>query len=361
MADLPITKLMWLATLGIFDITVRGWLWECYKHDYSNGVAMEDSRCAQRIYFGEIALSLPFNPPKEEVNPNDLSFLFLGNSLSGYNHLDEMVLALFREQGGKGLNGHANTYNPPGEDFISHLDIANGKIGNYVWNGFGPTLKNWLKPDDEKKEDKDKKYWKWFIWQNSSLQPSYWDSPKSEKQEEFIQSAMAANTLNQKMATNFPDSNTLLMLTWAPKGPTSEAPDYEGYLVTQERINEGYRVYRATTSTRERPTYIAPVGLVYQAIYEDDVQAGILDPTNPASGGLFSKLYEDNFGHTTLMGSYIQALTVYASISGSDVRTITYQPPTDILPQDLVSMARERVQRTIDETAADGSVQYVWQ
>ena len=101
--------------------------------------------------------------------------------------------------------------------------------------------------------------------------------------------------------------------------------------------------------------------MVFETIYNDDLDAGIGDPADPNSGSLFAQMYEDDDEHTTLLGSYIQALTIYASITGKDVSKVQYKPPSQMVCPEMAAKARDLVSRTIQATLDDTSIRYPWQ
>ena len=142
------------------------------------------------------------------------------------------------------------------------------------------------------------------------------------------------------------------------------------FLTMQQKLAEGYRRYQNATSTRQRPTYIAPVGLVFQTIYNDLIQNQV-DPTN--DGTLFSSLYSPDGSHPSILGSYVTALTLHSSMTGLDPTTPTTTTTTttsairddqhwrpDSIPEDTARLVQDAVKRTLLETAASGFITYPW-
>jgi hypothetical protein len=151
-------------------------------------------------------------------------------------------------------------------------------------------------------------------------------------------------------------------MTWGSLGTHELYPDlYTDFITYQELVSEGYLQYVQATSTAERPTYVAPVGLVYRTIYNDDVLRGIENPAHEDSGSLFYKLYEKGDHHESLAGSYVITLTVYSTITGEDANSVSWKPPTRIMDDQLAAKLRDAVNRTIDYTVTNGIIRYPWQ
>ena len=124
----------------------------------------------------------------------------------------------------------------------------------------------------------------------------------------------------------------------------------------QTLLTEGYQHYRQATTTKDRKTYIAPVGLVFETIYHDVISRGD-DPTVP--GNLFFDLYAGDGSHPSLAGSYLAALTLYATITGKNP-----EHPTTWCHPKLASNVCQRIQnavrRTVLETYTSGVIVYPW-
>lgn len=283
----------------------------------------------------------------------DLNLLYLGNSYTGYNHLAELTVAV---AGGEGVNAHASCL--PGEDFASMVRMLNGEPGNEFFNGV-ELLSHLLLANGDALASH---YWKWVILQNISNQAGMWNTSDESLMSIYDESLQAAQNFNDIIQDNQPDSETLFLMTWGRLGTHEMYPDlYTDFLTSQDLISEGYLRYVNATSTAERPTYVAPVGLVYRTIYNDDVLAGIENPEDVASGSLFYKLYENGGDHESLAGSYIISLTVYSTITGEDANSVSWKPPTRIMDNGLAAKLRDAVNRTIEYTATNGIIRYPWQ
>ena len=137
----------------------------------------------------------------------------------------------------------------------------------------------------------------------------------------------------------------------------------------QESTAEGYRQYVAATSTPERPTYLAPVGLVFQTIYSDvqkkNTAAASIGGKNNAKdpsedpSTLFYQLLDAEGHHPALPGSYAAAVTIYATLTGKDATLLTRKPKK--LDETVAVKIRDAVRRTIQETADQKTIRYPWQ
>jgi hypothetical protein len=289
----------------------------------------------------------------EPFPAEDLNLLYVGNSNTGYNQLAESTVAV---SGGEGVN--ALDFWLSGEDLASMVRMLNGEPGNEFFNGID-TLSHLLLADGDALTSH---YWKWVILQNNSNQGGMWNSSDESLRSIFDESLQAARSFNDIIRDNQPDADTLFLMTWGQLGKHKDYPDlYTDFLTSQDLIGEGHLRYVNATSTAERPTYVAPVGLVYRTIYNDDVLAGIINPADEASGSLFYQLYEKDDHHPSLAGSYIIALTVYSTITGEDANGVSWKPPTMIMDHQLAAKLRDAVSRTIEHTATNGIIRYPWQ
>jgi hypothetical protein len=177
----------------------------------------------------------------------------------------------------------------------------------------------------------------------------------------FDDSLAAARALNNIAAEN--GAQTLFLMTWGHRhGDQERNPQlYPSFLTMQRYLAEGYMRYVKETYTKqeERQTFVAPVGLVFETIYNDDVEAGLI-PTHP--GTLFYELYSDDGSHPSLAGSYVAALTIYTTITGKNPKEVVWFPPTTT---NLGRVEYERIQdavsRTILETYASQAIEYPWE
>ncbi|CAB9505953.1 expressed unknown protein [Seminavis robusta] len=346
-----------VALRGQFDIRFGGGLWPCYDDDFDEGYTIYNSRCGERVFFGNVLNRMGQEFVGAEIEPfppDDLNVFYVGNSYTGYNQLAELTVGVFERDG---VNAEASFL--AGEDLASMVRMIHGGEGNYFFNG-GELLAHFLMSsgDDALAAHR----WKWIILQNISHQAGFWRSKNQELRDTFDESLEAAQTLNSLIIDSQPEAETIFMMTWGRMDLFEDYPDlYTDFLTSQNLITEGYLRYVEATSTPERPTYCAPVGLVYQSIYLEEKLAGIEEPHKADSGSLFYQLYENGGDHESLAGSYIIALTVYATITGNDAKLVTWKPPTRIMDEAMAERCRDAVSRTIKVTAEKGIIRYPWQ
>jgi hypothetical protein len=93
----------------------------------------------------------------------------------------------------------------------------------------------------------------------------------------------------------------------------------------QDNLTSGYLGYIIETTTEERPSWIAPVGVGFRHIY-DSILANGEDPLDPDS--LFYRLYTNDGSHPSLLGAYLSACVFYGSITGES--PIGLSPPSEL-------------------------------
>ena len=276
--------------------------------------------------------SIPF------YNDQNPSFLFIGNSYTSFNTLHQM----FGEVVKSGIPEWAdmvqtNAVSPGGRKLYEHwADYENGGV-----------VANLLAPQDTN-ENK----WKWVLLQDQSQIPGFyqWDYEGTE----FFKSKNGAIGLSG--ATREAGGQTMFYLTWGRRtGDSGNAQIYPDFLTMQGHLTEGYMRYRDATSTVDRPTYVAPVGLVFQTIHNDMVQEGI-EPTD--AGTLFTSLYTGDNSHPAPSGSYVAALTIFTSMTGLDPENIEFWP--EDLDESTARTLQNAVSRTILETFENGFIPYPW-
>jgi len=179
----------------------------------------------------------------------------------------------------------------------------------------------------------------WVILQDQSQIPSlgrtssYWQ-----------QSANAAVELNDLIEAK--SGETMFFLTWGRRdGDSSNLEQNPDFPTMQENLTDGYLGYIGKTSDEDRPTWIAPVGIGFQYIY-DDILANGEDPLDQDS--LFYRLYTNDGSHPSFLGAYLTACVFYGSITGES--TIGLAPPTQLSGEGDQEIA------TALQTAADAAV-----
>jgi hypothetical protein len=228
-----------------------------------------------------------------------VDLLMVGNSYTSVNDLPTLVKSLLQENADNDPVG-AYRYTVDAQYLVAHRDEALG------FSGEDNQLRKWLVTEP--------KNWTWVVLQEQSLVGSWVDA--------FAQwdySRDAAVQLNQMIAST--GGATIFFMTWGRRdGFDSQMPDF---LSMNKRLDIGYHRYAQATSTPERPTRVAPVGLAFQRVYEQNVLDGI-DPLT--SGADFHKLYGADGSHPSLQGSYLAACVLYATMTGRDPRLLVFAP-----------------------------------
>ena len=124
-------------------------------------------------------------------------------------------------------------------------------------------------------------------------------------------------------------ANTILYMTWGRKNGDPMNPSfYPNFKTMNQRLKEGYILYRDAISTPERPVLIAPVGMAFEAIYDSVIieEEGI-DPINaPSVENQFTKLYNGDGSHPSNVGAYLSACVLVGSMTGEDPREWAWKP-----------------------------------
>lgn len=215
--------------------------------------------------------------------------LFVGNSYIFVNALDEGVDTLL--EAGQAAYAASNTVRlaKGGYTFADHVTQA-GTDGT-EWQA------NLTDTDGA---------WDWVFLQEQSQIPGF---PRDNSQ--WIASRDAAAALDDLAEAR--GAETFFLLTWGRRAGDDTNPDlYPDFPTMQAALTDGYTAYRDATSTAARPTWIAPVGPAFSAVYAESAAAG--DPLDPA--GKFYRLYSDDGSHPSPLGTYLAACVIYASVTG---------------------------------------------
>ena len=160
--------------------------------------------------------------------------------------------------------------------------------------------------------------WSVVVLQEQSVIPAYHEAVAFE----WYDSLAAAAGLND--VAEAAGADTVFLMTWGRReGLPQDLEMLPDYPTMQALLEGGYQQYVDYTSTPERPTLMAPVGLAWQAIFEDTLAAGA-DPLDPE--GLFWNLYTGDGSHPSVTGSYLAALVVFATVTGADPTETLWVP-----------------------------------
>jgi hypothetical protein len=211
--------------------------------------------------------------------------LFLGNSYTFMGNLDEVTLALFIAGGGEPTSERLAQ---PGMRFLEH--VAEIERDGSAWQ------LAFASPQD------------WVFLQEQSQIPGFPDG-----QTDLVQSQAAAVSLDSSAAAI--GAQTMFVMTWGRRDGDSQNPElYPDFLTMQAELAEGYQTYVDLASADGTQAWLAPAGLAWQRVYQDQLDAGA-DPLTV--GGPFHALYIEDGSHPSERGTYLTACVIYASVTGS--------------------------------------------
>jgi len=179
--------------------------------------------------------------------------------------------------------------------------------------------------------------WSVVVLQEQSVIPAYHEAVVWG----WFDSLTAAEGLN-KLAEKA-GAETIFLMTWGRReGLLEDLETLPDYLTMQALLAGGYQKYAEYTSTAERPVHIAPVGLAWLTIWNDAVAAGE-EPLDP--DGLFWNLYTGDGSHPSALGSYLAALVVFATATGSDPTLTLWRP--DSVTTEQADVLRDVAKRVV--------------
>jgi hypothetical protein len=264
----------------------------------------------------------------------DPNFLFLGNSYTAFNGLSATVQKILE-------NGI-----PQWQGLVSEQSInPGGKTLNGHWQDAQDASENSL---PRQALITNPEAWKWVTLQDQSQVPGFheWDWEGTE----YYNSRTAAVALNDIIAGL--GGQTMFLMTWGRRdGDPANKDVYPDFLVMQDKLREGYMKFVDATTTNTRRTYVAPAGLVFETIYNDE-------PDPLADGTLFRSLYQQDGSHPSVAGTFVAALTIYTSMTGQNPKDISWFPD-NLDPVDGRKI-QDVVSRTIMRTFNSQEIIYPW-
>jgi hypothetical protein len=228
------------------------------------------------------------------------NLLFIGNSYTYGNDLDQMTATLLQNAGPTWENTVSTRHAAGGAKFFQHLAEADGTQGDTALRGYleGPAFFA-------------------VMLQEQSQIPGF-----PQANELYTQSSAAFMGLNNLVAVN--GGHTMALMTWGRRtGDSQNAFRYPDFKTMQGHLKDGYFQYARAASTTERPVMVIPAGLAFEKIY-DDIAATGQDPLSDAS--LFWQLYSGDGSHPSLHGTYLTACVIYASLTGETLEGISWAP-----------------------------------
>ncbi|CAB9526051.1 expressed unknown protein [Seminavis robusta] len=278
---------------------------------------------------------------------DDFKLLFVGNSYTSVNDLAGLTKKIIDSQHDADIN--IRSHHPGGQTFRGHVlsTAEDYKPPHGSDDSFHPReLREWLvtKPLN----------YNWVILQEQSQIPGFSGTAHDDL---FFVSKGSCYTLNKMVQQGIPNAQTMFYMTWGRRaGDDMNRDIYPDFLSHQARLTKGYEQYLEKTSTEQRPTWVAPVGLVYQNIYNSIKERQGIDPGN-TTDCLFYQLYMDDGSHPSIYGSYLAALTMYTSMTGADPRQVQWMPPG--VEPEVATQIQQAVAWTVMETVTMG-MNYPW-
>ena len=226
--------------------------------------------------------------------------LFVGNSYTYYNDLDQLVASFATSLPGAPIVT-ASRVASGGYRLPQHAsDAATDSTPLAAFLGTGPYPS-----------------WTFVVLQDQSQIPGF-----PESQQERIDSVAASVELARRAAEH--GATTLLFQTWGRCDGDSSNPDrFPDFLTMNNLLAEGYAQMEQAIRAAGYPVRRVPVGAAFAAIREGDLAAG-RDPLDSAS--LFFRLYAADGSHPSLEGSYLAAATFVCTVGDSVAPPFAFSP-----------------------------------
>jgi hypothetical protein len=234
--------------------------------------------------------------------PIPLELLFVGNSYTYYNDLDQLVASFATSLPGAPIVT-ASRVASGGYRLPQHeADAARDATPLAAFLGAGPYPS-----------------WTFVVLQDQSQIPGF-----PESQQERIDSVAASVELARRATEH--RATTLLFQTWGRRNGDSTNPDrFPDFLTMNNLLAEGYAQMEQAIRAAGYPVRRVPVGAAFAAIREGDLAAG-KDPLDSAS--LFFRLYASDGSHPSLEGSYLAAATFVCTLGDTAAPPFAFSPST---------------------------------
>ena len=226
--------------------------------------------------------------PIEAIVPEpgeEFAILFVGNSYTSVNSLDEVVCELARQS-------------ERFEDVICQRVTRDGRrLAQHATDAAsGGELAQLLNPDDRRRI-----MWDVVVLQEQSQIPGF-----PVAQIDHISFVEAVDEINGRIAAV--EAQTALLMTWARRdGDARNEVIFPDYPTMQTRLTQGYNGAAEATSTPERPVHVIAAGEAWRRTWVRDAD------------GDFRGLYLNDGSHPSQAGTFLTALTILR-------RTISLDP-----------------------------------
>ncbi len=256
--------------------------------------------------------------------PADARLLFIGNSFTNNNELDQLVVNLASNLDSERDDVFATRIAPGGYKFVNHLQDVENESAN-------PRLRQLLISGSDAARD-----WDFIFIQEQSQTLGF-----APQQREKVASFEAASQLNQYASDT--GATVMIMLTWGyVDGDSFNSPIYPDYVTMQNRLTQGADDLATRLAANGNQVVVVPAGRGFQLLYQDLLNNG-QDPL--AQGSLFRELYAKDGKHPSLSGSYLTACIVTAVYTNQPVAEIEWVP--EGLNNDFAAYLRQVADRVV--------------
>lgn len=228
--------------------------------------------------------------------------LFVGNSYTYYNDLDQLVANFATSLPGAPVVT-ANRVAFGGYRLPQHevdAATAGSPLSAYLGSGAGGYPA-----------------WTYVILQDQSQIPGF-----PETQQERIDSVAASVALAARATEH--QAMTLLFQTWGRRdGDATNPGRFPDFVTMNNLLAEGYAQMEQAIRAAGNNVRRVPVGAAFAAIREGDIALG-KDPLDPTS--LFYRLYAADGSHPSLEGSYLAAVTFVCTLRDTAAPPFAFSP-----------------------------------
>jgi hypothetical protein len=263
-------------------------------------------------------------PTAEVVPPADARLLFIGNSYTEGNQLDQLAAQLAMELVPEWNAVFATRVSPGGYTIQQHArDVMN--------EDENPPLRQLLVTGDD-----ETRAWNLVVIQGQSQIMGFNDNDRDKL-------ALLNSVPDLYEPIRETGATTMLLLTWGYADGDPRNPGiYSSFLNMQRRLTNGYDGLARRLNETGGDVSVAPAGLGFQIVFQDDLQGG----QNPlAANSRFRGLYAEDGSHPSLAGSYLAACILIEAYTGESVTQTDWTPAG--LDAELAAYLREVADRAV--------------
>ena len=228
--------------------------------------------------------------------------LWVGNSFTFFNDLEALWRSL-RELQGLDDSVVSVRVASPGYRWVQHLSEATDGAG-------AAPIREWIVTAPPQ--------WDLVVLQEQSQLPGF--PVGNLDHDTSLAAAVSLAALAE--ATG---ATPVLFETWGYRaGDPQNAELFVDYPTMQDRLDDGFDEIAAAISAAGKAPVRLRAGAAFRVVFDAAV-AGSQDPLAPDS--LFSRLYTDDGRHPSLLGSYLTACVLAATLSASGAVGVNWTPP----------------------------------